>query len=127
MIETKRPTKERRGMDFNQKEFEEWLFSDDIDLYNEGEYIVDENAKAEYISAMKYAKKLCISMQGKCSLKIDNPNMPYQVHSITITWDLSDYVEIPDTDNVREALKGMNLLLADDHTWMISKKICKGK
>ncbi len=107
---------------------DQFMYSDEYDVYKEGEYVIDKEAKEIYLNALKALKEMCKEMI--CDLEINDPNIPYQYHSILVKWRLDENGMIePKTETLIKGLKEMDLCISElrPFVWQIGKQIYKPK
>ena len=98
---------------------EEYIFvNDDCELID-GEYVVDEQAKKEYIEGATMVSML--ALQGKFSFRLNDPEKPYFTHAIWITWE-DEAWEGMEAKPIAEMLKKFNWIIVDANTWQLTKE-----
>lgn len=99
----------------------EEFFSDNPDLIH-GEYIVNEEAKREYVEAATMLTGLLF--QGKFTMQLDDPEKPYYIHAIRLVWNDEEWEGV-EAKPISEVLKRFGRLIVDGNIWQLTRQIYK--
>lgn len=102
---------------------DDFFVSDNCELID-GEYVVDQQAKKEYLEAVTMISML--ALQGKFSFRLNDPEQPYFTHAVWIDWEDEEW-EGMEAKPIAEMLKHFDLLIVDGNSWQLTKQIYKRK